>query len=58
MGHRQSAKLGDFDAAHEAQAGNLAVTVARAQANEDVSEFMHLDLCGAHQLLLNKRFRR
>ena len=55
---RQSAKLGDFDAAHEAQAGNLAVTVARAQANEDVSVFMHLDLSAAHQLLLNKRFRR
>jgi hypothetical protein len=39
-------------------AGNLAVTVARTQANEDVSEFMHLDLSAAHPLLLNKRFRR
>ncbi len=53
---RQSAKLGDFDAAHEAQAGNL--PVARAQANEDVSEFMHLDLSAAHPSLLNKRLRR
>jgi hypothetical protein len=54
----QSATLGNFDAAHETQTGNLAVTLACAQANKQVSKFMHLDLSAAYPSLLNKRLRR
>jgi hypothetical protein len=33
------------DAAHDAKAGNLTVTVTRAQANEDISEYLSSRSC-------------